>query len=105
MKLIFHVDALQELLEARDWYRRKGASAKGLELVALVEEKTRQITESSESFPRDPNRSWARRARILGWPFALIFTVVDQDTIVVLAFAHGKRRPAYWTKRGGTPAR
>jgi plasmid stabilization system protein ParE len=101
MNVAFHVDALRELREARDWYRSKGASAKGLELIGLVDEKIQEVAASPESFPRDPKRSWARRARILKWPFALIFTVIDADHIVILAVAHGKRRPGYWAKRRG----
>src|SRR5882672_5324517 len=95
MNDVFHVDALRELREARDWYTGQGAPAKGLELVKLVAE----IGHAPESFPRDPKRSWARRARILRWPFALVFAVLDQNTVVLLAVAHGKRRPGYWTKR------
>jgi plasmid stabilization system protein ParE len=101
MNVVFHVDALRELREAWDWYHGKGAPAKGLELIALVDEKIREVAASPESFPRVPKRSWARRARILKWPFALIFTVLDADRIVVLAVAHGKRRPGYWAKRRG----
>jgi len=99
MKVVFHVDALRELREARDWYTSQGVPAKGLELVRLVDEKVAEIGRAPESFPRDPKRSWARRARILRWPFALIFAVHDRDYVVLLAVAHGKRRPGYWAKR------
>src|SRR5882672_3750624 len=99
MRVVFHIDALRELREARDWYTSKGAAAKGLELVKLVDEKIAEIARAPESFPRDPKRSWAHRARILRWPFALIFAMHASDSIVLLAVAHGKRRPGYWAKR------
>ena len=99
MKLVIHEDAVRELREANEWYASQGVPAKGRELVRLVDERIAEVARAPESFPRDPKRSWARRARILRWPFSLVFTMGDADTIIVLAVAHGKRRPGYWTRR------
>jgi plasmid stabilization system protein ParE len=94
----FHIEALRELREARDWYASKGVPEQGVRLLRLVEARVRDIAEHPESFPRDPKRSWARRARILGWPYTLIY-VLHSSSVIVLAVAHGKRRPSYWAKR------
>ena len=39
-----------------------------------------------------------RRALVPGFPYALIFVLVN-DTIHVLAVAHQRRMPAYWLYR------
>jgi plasmid stabilization system protein ParE len=98
MNVVLHADALRELHEAREWYTSRGAAEYALRLMRLVDARMQQIAERPDSFPRDPKRSWARRARILGSPYSLIFTV-HEDRAIVLAMAHGKRRPAYWATR------
>jgi plasmid stabilization system protein ParE len=99
MNVVIHEDALRELREANEWYEDQGVPGKGRELVRLVDERIAEVARAPESFPHDPKRSWARRARILRWPFSLVFTMSDSETVVVLAIAHGKRRPGYWAKR------
>jgi plasmid stabilization system protein ParE len=98
MKLVVHVEALRELREASEWYAARGAPEQGLRLMRLVDVRLREIARSPESFPRDPRRTWARRARILRWPYTLVLAVHD-ETVVILAVAHVKRRPGYWAKR------
>jgi plasmid stabilization system protein ParE len=105
MKIVIHEDALRELREANEWYASQGVPAKGDELMRLVDEQIAEVARAPESFPRDPKRSWARRARILRWPFSLVFTISGADTIVVLAVAHGKRRAGYWARRRVRPIR
>ena len=98
MRVVLHVEALRELREARDWYSKRGAAEQGLRLVRLVDEALAEIGRAPESFPREPKRSWARRARILNWPYTVVFAA-HEKAVVVLALAHGKRRPGYWAKR------
>jgi hypothetical protein len=42
----------------------------------------------------------AGRAQVLveGFPYSIVFMVHETET-VVLAIAHGKRRPGYWLRR------
>jgi hypothetical protein len=42
-----------------------------------------------------------RRAPIKGFPYHVIY-LETAETIHILAFAHDKRRPAYWLPRGET---
>jgi plasmid stabilization system protein ParE len=96
--VVFHIEALRELREAGDWYAKRGAPEQGLRLLRVVDARVRQIAEHPESFPRDAQRSWAQRARLLGWPYTLIFAM-HESTAIVLSVAHGKRRPGYWATR------
>jgi toxin ParE1/3/4 len=98
MKVVLHEAALRELHEAVAWYADRGVPAEGARLMALVDQQIAEIGRAPESFPRDPQRPWARRARILGWPHTLVFVVHEGDAIVILALAHGRRRPGYWAR-------
>ncbi|MGH7280869.1 MAG: type II toxin-antitoxin system RelE/ParE family toxin [Polyangiaceae bacterium] len=98
MKIVFHSEALREPREAQGWYAKQGTHEYAERLVELVGAKVEEIAAAPESFPVDAQRPWARRARILKSPYTLIFTV-HEGTAVVLAVAHGKRRPGYWARR------
>ena len=96
--VILHVEALRELRAARDWYANNASAAQAERLLRDVDARLQQIAERPESFPRDALRPWARRARLIDWPYTPIFTV-HEATAIVLAVAHGRRRPAYWAGR------
>jgi plasmid stabilization system protein ParE len=51
--VVFHIEALRELREAREWYTKKGAPEQGLRLLRVVDARVREIAEHPESFPRD----------------------------------------------------
>lgn len=41
-----------------------------------------------------------RRKSVGGFPYGVIYFVTD-DEVVIVAYAHDKRRPGYWTSRLG----
>ncbi|MDP2232247.1 MAG: type II toxin-antitoxin system RelE/ParE family toxin, partial [Actinomycetota bacterium] len=43
-------------------------------------------------------RGHARRTLMARFPYAVIYSLVDDD-VYVLAVAHGRRRPFYWQNR------
>jgi plasmid stabilization system protein ParE len=101
MKVVLHAAALRELAEAKAWYEARGAPEYGVRLVERVDRRLVDLGERPESFPRDPQRAWARRARLLRTAYTLVF-VVHAGQVLVLAFAHEKRRPGYWGTREPT---
>lgn len=42
---------------------------RALRLLDAIDARVEKIVVRPESFPRDPKRSWARRARVFGWPY------------------------------------
>jgi plasmid stabilization system protein ParE len=95
--MILEPEARDELLAAADWYedQRRGLGDEFLDAIdAMVE----RIAAAPLSFPVDPLDQRARRALVTRFPFAIVFLVVDEDVRIV-AFAHAKRLPDYWTKR------
>lgn len=96
----FHPEAREELLRAVDWYddRRLGL---GGDFAQRVQEQVRLI----EAFPHigalvplPQRRGAVRRLRVARFPYAIVYVIRD-ETIFILAVAHGSRRPDYWRSR------
>ncbi|HSF01565.1 MAG TPA: hypothetical protein VLA62_01055 [Solirubrobacterales bacterium] len=93
-------EAIDELLEAAEWYRgrRPGLEA---EFLAEVDHVLPLIGNSPAAFPRLldlPADLVVRRALLPRFPYAVIFMDLGEH-IRVLAVAHSKRQPGYWLDR------
>jgi len=100
VKRRYHPEARGELTTEAEWYeaRRRGL---GEDFVTDVERALLIIQEHPEAWPRWPGvtaRVPVRKYVLQRFPFAVAYLVLD-DTLVVLAVAHGKRRPGYWLAR------
>lgn len=98
MKVVYTLEVVCELRAARQWYNRR-APGTGERLVDLVDEKIGEIARSPMSFPTDRQDPIARRARVRKSPYTLIFMIQENAVVVLLALAHGRRKPGYWKKR------
>jgi hypothetical protein len=98
MKVVYTAEVVRELRAARQWYNRR-ARGVGDRLVDLVDEKVDEIAREPASFPRDRQDPIVRRARVVKYPYTLLFMIIEEGSVVVLlALAHGKRKPGYWKK-------
>lgn len=91
----FHPAALQDAEEAAAWYAERSvrAAARFLdELDRLID----LIAVSPDSYPVFDSE--LRRAVFRRFPFYIVFRA-DDANFVVLAVAHGKRRPRFWQNR------
>lgn len=90
-------EAEEELDAAAQWYEARKPGL-GAELVAAVDEALMWIVESPLASPiwrpGIPHRFHAVRR----FPY-LVFFIVDDNVVEVVAIAHGKRRPGYWQRR------
>lgn len=95
-RIRLHPAAQRELDEAAEFY---DSEVPGLAAVFLdeVERAAQQILTFPESAPvvLDP----ARKKVLSAFPYSVVYSVVD-DVILVLAFAHHRRRPFFWHDRG-----
>ncbi len=96
--LRWHPRSKEELTEAAAWYeaRRNGL---GDVFVDAVQAAAHAVSVSPMRFPllrHAPADVQPRRAPVEGFPYLLIYEV-RQDHVLVVAVAHEKRRPAYWT--------
>ena len=96
----FGPEASSELADAARWYeeRRVGLGAMFLD---AVEATVRSIASWPESGTRVAGVAEPldiRRAPVSRYPYHLAYLVAE-DTIYVLAVAHDRRLPTYWTGR------
>lgn len=95
MKVKLHPEARAELIEARNWYHDRSA----LSSVAFSHALDRaifRIRESPDSFPVADHGT--RKFVLQRFPFN-VFYRISKVEIVVVAVAHQKRRPGYWSGR------
>jgi plasmid stabilization system protein ParE len=91
----FHPAAAQEAESAYDWYAARDirvANAFREELQHAVD----VVARDPLTWPRHGRR--ARRYIFPRFPFSLVYRMRD-DSVEVLAIAHGNRRPGYWRSR------
>jgi plasmid stabilization system protein ParE len=92
----FHSDAERELDEAVTFYESR---VPGLGKAFFVE--IERIVRLLRQYPGAGAPAGAKRRRVLvdRFPYFIAYERSD-DSIVILAVGHQKRRPGYWRKRG-----
>jgi len=90
-----HPAAQRELDEAAEFYDFEGPGL-GTAFLDEIERAVRQIGE----FPESSSIVLApvRKKVISAFPYSVMYSVID-DVVIVLAFAHHRRRPFYWRGR------
>jgi plasmid stabilization system protein ParE len=94
-KILFAPEAEAELAEAVDWYeaRRRGL---GADYLRTLDATLANIEHQPMAYP--VLFGTARRAVMRRFPFSIIFTLND-DEIMVLACFHASRDPKKWKAR------
>lgn len=85
-----------ELWEAARYYEEQQHGL-GLEFVREIRTGLRFIQKCPEMWP--PNPRGVRRYLIDRFPF-LVHYRIESEHIRVIAIAHGRRKPGYWSGRG-----
>ena len=99
MRHAFHPDALLEFEEAVQFYKGRGCT--------LDQRFAQEIRTTIAKIVATPDR-WrvleqnVRLCRARVFPYAVLYTI-EADYILIVAIAHGKRRPGYWRHRLTTP--
>ena len=93
-------EATEELDHAVRWYeeRRPDLGHRFLVSVEATLDQVQRFPEAGAPVPKVPRDLAVRRAPIKGFPYHVIY-LETAETIHLLAFAHDKRRPAYWMSR------
>jgi len=94
-KIILHVEAEEEILEALEWYAERSLLAAR----AFVQEMMSMVVLADRS-PGTWPKSFGNTRRIVfpHYPFDLVFRM-QGETLEILAVAHQRRRPFYWRNR------
>lgn len=95
MKLEFHPGAEADATEAQFWYAERSAIAARAfltELTASVE----RVAQAPKAWPL--YLAGTRRYFFPTFPFSLVYRVTE-NTLTVVAVAHHRRKPGYWSSR------
>ena len=96
MEVAFHRLAAQEYLAARRWYASRSPRT-AANFVLAVDRAVEQIISTPETgAPFDDRRRWVRLRR---FPYLLVYTLLDDTHILILAVAHARRRSGYSRRR------
>lgn len=91
----WHPKAVREAEEARDWYAERSPLAAHAFLLSLSRA-VEAVAEAPTRWPR-ANHDCRRYTFPNQFPFTLIYR--GTDPLEIVAVAHQKRRPGYWTNR------
>jgi len=92
--------AHSELWEAARWYENQSAGL-GFKLFDAVDAAVDEILSWPEAAPIVPGRngqSALRSKRVQRFPYRVIYFVKDEQ-IVIVAYAHARRKAGYWRHR------
>ena len=101
MRVVLHPEARVELRTAAIWYdeRRDGL---GEEFLAEAAQLLTAVGDQPRAWPRWPGTTTGepmiRRTAMSRFPY-LAACEIHTDHVLVLAFAHARRRPLYWLGR------
>ena len=94
-KVTFHPGAEEDYGEAFAWYFDRNSSI-AYDFEYEIERGLRLIAQSPLRWPKFDNER--RRIILRKFPYSLIYEIVDEE-VVILAVAHGRRKPYYWRDR------
>jgi toxin ParE1/3/4 len=92
-----HRLAQAEFLAAVRWYAARSPAA-ARRFVQAVHDGLVAVAEAPEAWPQRGLRADVRTLVLARFPFSIVYRD-DAAEIRVLAIAHAKRRPGYWTRR------
>jgi plasmid stabilization system protein ParE len=93
-------EAEEELVEAARWYerQRRGLGLEFLVAIGAAVELIQRQPMGGTPVPGVKDDVPAQRMVLRRFPYAVVFLELETE-IRILAFAHKRRRPAYWQQR------
>src|SRR5690349_7544686 len=95
MRVVFHPEAYDEMLESARFFNSKNADLGG-DLINAVQEATHRIA----TYPGYGSvlQGNVRKCLVRGFPFTILYEVAD-DHVFIAAIMHQHRRPYYLKRR------
>lgn len=89
-------EAVQEAEAAARWYAERSITA-SIAFSAEIDAAERAIIQQPKAWP--PFDYGTRRYLLRRFPFSIVYKI-EPNRLLILAVAHGRRRPGYWKHRG-----
>lgn len=95
--LLIEADVREEIRKAGDWYEAREAGVGG-RFAVVVDKYLQQIVSDPFRYPKAAPTT--HRAKIIGWPYSIYFTVLKQKRLVkIVAVWQGNQDPAVLLRR------
>ena len=95
MRVIFHPEAVEELLAAVDHYEVCDPGL-GSDFALETDAAIRRIVQHPSAW--SPLEGEVRQCKTRRFPFSIVYAP-EEDAIFVLAIMHLRRQPGYWRQR------
>ena len=93
--IVIHQGAQIDFRGAYDWYFERNPEA----AASFTQEVEASLATIAENPSMWPSYIEGTRRRVLRrFPFSIVYRVKESN-ILIVAFAHGRRRPGYWRNR------
>jgi plasmid stabilization system protein ParE len=99
MRHAFHPEAILEFEEAVLFYKQRSRTL-GQRFACEIKTTIAKLATTPERW-RVVEQD-VRRCVVRVFPYAVLYTI-ESDYVLIVAIAHGKRRPGYWRHRLTTP--
>jgi hypothetical protein len=99
LPLEIHPQAIREARAARRWYAQRSVLV-AQQFVAELDRAVVQVTSAPQSLPSYLHGT--RVCRLRRFPYLLVF-IERPASVLVIAIAHARRRPGYWSRRTNRP--
>jgi len=96
VKIRLHPQARVDLESAADWYDENAGRSVAADFIEAYAQSTEFLREHPEI--GRPDVKGARSIFFRRFPYSLVYRI-DQEGILVVAVAHWRRRPMFWSKR------
>ena len=95
MKVRLHPEARAELIEARNWYYERSPLS-SVAFAHAVDQAVFRIRTAPNTYPAADHGT--RKLVLQRFPFNIFYRLSETE-ILIVAVAHQKRRPGYWSSR------
>lgn len=97
MKVVYHLGARLDVLEAVEYYEREDGAALADRFTGELERFVERLAKAPGSY-REVHPG-IRRIDLNKFPYHVLYRIIDANTVKVLTVKHHKRRPSYGLRR------
>ena len=96
-RIVYHIEARFDVLEIVEYYEQEGGVQLADRFTSELQRFIEAIAQRPESYPA--HSTVVRRANLDRFPHHVLFRVIDDETIKIIAVKHDHRKPSYGMRR------
>ena len=96
LSILFHPSTLEEVKTSFDWYQEQ-VDGLGADFIQELDEAFNSIQSLPDTWPKMGKSH--RRFVLSRFPYSVVYKVLNDETVYVVAIMHNHRKPGYWNDR------